>query len=203
MPKRKKRAGRKRVEGVVREPNGRASRKQKHVDERERETQRQVRATVVEARMRQHDLKEEAAAKDLAGYALGRLRLGKEISEPELEAGNRFALDAARYYRLTGVPFPSPRSASIGGAAGRSLHEPDREAVQSAAGRWMGLQGCIGIYDRPGKPVLETLMNVCVRDMETDSWPPHMLGYLHKGLRALVDFYGIEAQDVDSKAEAA
>lgn len=189
--------GRKRRQNVEREPNGRVSRK---------EQAKQVKETVVEARMRQYDLKEDAAVLDLAGYSLGRLALRREVSETELEAGNRFALDAARYFRLAGIPFPSPRSASIGGAGGRSVYEPDRETVQGAANRWMGLQGCIAIYERPGaagRPVLEALMNVCVRDLDTSSWPPHMMQFLHKGLRALVDFYGLDAQDVDIRERAA
>lgn len=213
---RKRKGGRPRIPNVERTDKGRISRASAAVVVRNRETEKAARSTVVQGRVKHHPgMKEETAVSPLAGYELGRLHLRRELEAWELEAGNRFAADVAEYYFTTGIAFPSARSASLAGTMGGDHEyvpdEADRSfkalqwmrRVQSASKRYMGLQGCIGLFDKPGRPVLTTLMSVCVRDMDTSSWPPHMLNWLHKGLRALAEFYGIDTRDVDTRGKAA
>lgn len=203
----RKNAGRRRVQNVPRvSHNGRISRTKVAIHKRLVESAKEAKAVVVAARLAKHKTvsEEQAEHSMLAGYELGRLRLAKKISEAKLKAGNLFAEDAARFYRLTGVPFPSARGTSIGKVPGRSLQEPDAKSIRDIHARWAGLQGCIAIYDKPqGKPIWTTLINLCVLDQDTSSWPHHMEAFIHKGLRALAVFYGVGAQDVDSESEAA
>lgn len=198
MPKRKRKGGRPRIP-AKRNDNGRLSQSKVAIHQRAKETARQAREVALASRMKHREPKvREAAGDPLAGYELGRLFLAGRIGEPLLKAGNRFAEDMLRHYRLTGIPFPSPRGIDIAGVNGRSLAEVDPKKVIASRKRVAGLEGCIGIFDMPGRPIWTELLNLCVRDMGMTSLP-----HVHKGLRALAEFYGEHAQDVDSRNRAA
>ena len=104
----KRKGGRPRKQDAERYPGGQI----KH-DYRKAESQRGNMGTVVDMRQRMYGLSENDAKSDLAGFVLGRMKLDKAIDEVELKAGERYAEDMARYYRLTGIPAPSPRAQSL------------------------------------------------------------------------------------------
>jgi hypothetical protein len=108
VKKRRAQRGRPRLEDIEREPNGRGQRgrnPRKHEDPRK---------VVLDARQRIFGLSPEDAATDLAGSALGRLRLAGQISEAMLEAGKKYRILWTEAMRaLTG-----PEGLEVGGSPG-------------------------------------------------------------------------------------
>ena len=108
-----------------REPNGRKSRRQASVQKFNHDTEIGNLSVAVAQRVREYGLKdtrlkggkiltaEEQAADPRRGYALGLLYLDGRVTEDQHDAGLRYAEDMARYYGLTGVPFPIARAQNI------------------------------------------------------------------------------------------
>lgn len=80
---------RKRMAGL-REPNGRLSRRKAGVAERERESERDVMRTAIEARMRVFGLSEEDAKRQEGGTVIGRMYQAKAISIDQMRAAERY-----------------------------------------------------------------------------------------------------------------
>ena len=187
--KRKRKGGRPRNQDAERYPGGQI----KH-DYRAEESERDTMGTVIEMRQRRYGLSDEDAKKDLAGFVLGRMRIDRAINDVELKAGERYALDMARYYWLTGIAPPSPRAQSLFSVAG---HEGDISAeraaqAREASNRMMKLEGLL-LRLPNGPRVKTTVFNVCFMDMDNlRDMPSHMFGWLHCGLRALALHYGLQ-----------
>src|SRR5690349_23602138 len=119
----KAKRGRPRLPTTEREPNGRKSRRMDAVTMREETAISEMPA--VQRRIRQDNIlpfkdksgklhtAEMQAMDPRRGYVLGLLFLDGTITEAQHEAGIRYAEDMARYYGLTGVPFPSPRAQNL------------------------------------------------------------------------------------------
>lgn len=122
-----------------------------------------------------------------AGYVLGCLFLDGRISREQLDAGDEFALAIARYYRLTGIPFPSARAQSLFSIKG---HDGEVTAEHASRARlssnlMMALRGVL-LQTVDGPQVSSTVWNVAVMDVE------HLRGmhdqqclWLRRGLDAL------------------
>ena len=192
---RKRKGGRPRNQDAERYPGGQI----KH-DYREDEKERDAMGAVIDMRQRLHGLSPEDAKTELAGYVLGRMRLDRAINEVELEAGNRYAKDMARYYRLTGITAPSPRAQSLFSIAGHEGEISPERATQAreASNNMMKLEGVL-LRLPNGPRVKTTVFNVCFMDHDNlRDMPSHMFGWLHCGLRALAIHYGL--QDVRKSA---
>jgi hypothetical protein len=55
----------------------------------------------------------------------------------------------------------------------------------------MKIETVLGLVDLAGKPVTSVTKKVCVQDEGEGMQMPHMIGYLKRGLLALVEHYEI------------
>lgn len=196
--KRLSRRGRKRLPDLERTPEGRISRSNEQNEKRESEKAADVMATVIDMRQRLHGATGENVKDPAWGYALGRIwldgNLGRgELGRLRLEAGNRYASDLARYYGLTGIPFPSARAQSLFSVGGHDgeISESRADAARKASNRMMTLEGAL-LKCKDGRNAATTVKNVCLLDIEeARGWPSHMLDFLRSGLDALVWQYGL------------
>lgn len=199
--KAQKRRGRKVTVGIDRLPNGRP-RRYGADDERSADI---ARATVVETRMRHYNITPIKAKLPEYGYVLGRIYLNgglgetvydsgeKGRAESRLDAGQRYAIDMARYYGLTGIPFPSPRAQDLFRISSHpGDDDEDRKTrVNRATSLMMRIEGALlGCTD--GRAVATTVKNIALLDIESAVlWPDHMIRLMNRGLDALIFEYGI------------
>jgi hypothetical protein len=179
--------GRPKLPAAKREPSGiRPSRRHASIVEREGET----RAVVAQARARVHGVPEPMCERPEAGYVLGRLFLAGFVTKAQLDAGNRMAEDFARYYALTGIQPPSARAQNLFRVRGEA---PDRsgDAARRAANAIMRIEMELGMVDHEGRPVTSVTKRVCLMDDDSAVFHGHMIGFLCKGLDALVVHYGL------------
>lgn len=174
----------------LREPNGRLSRKREAKEARQGETERAVKETVTEARMRVLGLSVADCERPEAGSVLGRLYLDarNRISKAQYEAGCRMAEDFARYYALTGIPFPAASAIDLTRVHGLG-RDPNPASVRAASNAVMAIEAALGQADESGRPVTSICKAVCVRDEPI--YHGHMIEFLKRGLRSLVEHYGI------------
>lgn len=171
--------GRPRKEGAERHPCGKIKQEWS-----QRESEQDAISVAMTARGRIHGLNENNA---LAGYTLGRIFLDGKISQHQREAGDEYAEEIVRYYRLTGIAFPSARAQSVGGIRGSDgdVSESRSEAARRAANRFMHLEGLLLRCDE-GPQVKTTVYNVCVMDYEAlRLMPERQMLWLKRGLDAL------------------
>ena len=197
--KRAARRGRPRLRNVLRTPSGQISRgrAQRELNEG------QVMETALRQRIGKYGLDSKNARRQEAGYVLGRIylddRLGDHskqsgLSHVRLEAGKRYAEDMARYFGLTGIPFPSTRAQNLFAVSGHDGEDSAARvsATRAATKRMMDLEGCLLACHWQGRHVATTVRNICLIDIdEARGWPEHMMEWLRIGLDALVMFYGI------------
>lgn len=150
----------------------------------QRESEQDAVSVALTARGKIHGLNENNA---LAGYTLGRIFLDGKISEYQREAGDEYADDMARYYRLTGIPFPSARAQSMGTIRGSDgdVSQSLADAARRASNRMMELEGIL-LRCEEGPQVKTTVRNVCLMDIEgLRLMPERQLLWLKRGLDAL------------------
>lgn len=177
----------------TREPNGRLSRRRERKVELEHETI----STVAATRMRHYGLTDITKAADPRhGYVLGRMFMDGTINEVQHDAGKRYAEDMARYYGLTGVPFPSARAQdlfavrSTGGDEDDTRVERARKARERMTALRSRLQNCGDI--NTGRKVEQTVIAICVQDLDhLRKLNPVMLAWLKRGLNSLAMYYGV------------
>lgn len=202
------RSGRPRLVGVPRNASGRICETRDERNERmawqKRETEAETMATALLARQNVYDLSEAQAKHPEAGHVLGRIYLDGTLGEVRenkegiayvrLTAGKRYAEDMARYYGLTGIPFPSPRAMElfrIGGYDGEVSAERARQA-KLAANHAQSLEAALLASCGHGRQVAHTVKSVCLLDIEESrGWPEHMMKWLRTGLDELVLTYGV------------
>lgn len=151
------------------------------------ETERENKSVALDARRRIHGI---SADDQRAGYTLGRIFLDGKITEDQFKAGDEYAETMARYYRLVGIPAPSPRAQSL-----FSIRGHDGEVTKSLADRarsstnsMMQVQGIL-LSCEDGPQVKSTVHNVCVMDIEhLRLMPPQQILWLRRGLQALFNF---------------
>lgn len=139
----------------------------------------------MEARARIHGIEDNTP---LAGYVLGRLFLDKKINDEQRKAGDEFAEAMGRYYRLTGVPFPSARAQSIGNVRGSDgdTTESQDTAARRASNTMMHLTGVL-LKCKDGPQVKTTVFNTCIMDYDVlRTMPESQLEWLRRGLNALM-----------------
>ncbi len=190
----------------TREPNGRLSRR----NERTELLEHEMISTVAATRVRHlHLVGPDAMAKaadERYGYLLGRIRMDGKITDEQHAAGRRYAEDMARYYGLTGVPFPSAKSSYLFSV--KPWEDPvdahsRRTVAQTSEERTDAARKAVVRRDKlrdillatgdinTGRRVIHTVNAVCVEDLDhlRDLNPP-MLAWLKAGLNTLVKFYG-------------
>lgn len=183
--------GRPRLPNAVREANGRKSRRKLSIAMRTVETEKEVKSVAIANRIKQ-GVPSKLADRPEAGSALGRIHLFNSdyITRAQYEAGIRMAEDYARYYALTGIPFPTIKAHDIRSVRGReSVDRP--ECAKAAADRIMKLEAVLGAVDQAGRPVTQVTKRVCILDEAEGMHLPHMIKFLQRGLTALATHYGI------------
>lgn len=155
------------------------------------ETEKQIKSVAIEAAFRVHGI--ETDGKDgYHGYTLGRMFLDGKVTLPELEAGNWFCEQIARYHSLTGVPFPSARAQDLFAVRGEAgeVSQSRSEAARRAKEMHSALQVALVQCER-GAQVRTTVYNVCVMDVEgLRMMPAHQVEMLKTGLHRLMYFRG-------------
>lgn len=180
-----------------REPNGRLSRRHDRLQVVDAEEVRDTIETAARTRMRHFNLKTvEAATDPRQGYVLGRMLLDGTVNQRQHDAGCRYAEDMARYYGLTGVPFPSAHAQNLfavrstGGEDSEARAERAREARKRMTALRSVLLACGDI--NTGRRVEHTVKLICVEDIaERRHLNPPMKAWLVYGLNALAHEYGI------------
>lgn len=133
---------------------------------------------------------ESAALDPRLGFELGRLRVVHCITERQYDAGLRYAGDMARYYRLTGIPFPSSRAQDLASNRGSSGDDTEEraDAARKASTRMTELRHYLLRTDdmATGRNVLRTINEVALLDW---SCPTHHQHWLRRGLNRLASFY--------------
>lgn len=152
--------------------------------------------TAASTRMRHFNVTMEQAIDPRRGYVLGRMFLDGTINQRQHDAGLRYAEDMARYYGLTGVPFPSPRAQNLfavrgsGGDDSAGKAHQAREARDKMNALRAVLLACGDL--NTGRRVEHTVKLVCIEDIdERRSLPPNMRAWLVRGLNALAKFYQV------------
>ena len=152
----------------------------------------QIVRTAAATRVRHFNLPNIEAARDPRhGYVLGRMYLDGTINEAQHAAGLRYGEDMARYFGLTGVPFPSARAQNLfavrstGGEDSDSKGEEARKARQRMTTLRAVLLACGDI--NTGRHVEHTVKLICVEDYDL---PAHTKAWLKHGLNGLCRFYG-------------
>ena len=204
MMNKRKRRGRPVLANVSRETNGRLSRRVASVSYRDVETERQTLEVAVGARMRREmaatgevlDMKQ--ARDPRRGTVLGPLLLDGAINQSQYEAGTRYSETKWAYHALTGIPFPSAKAQDLFKSRGgiEALTDKAIASARGAAARYMLCEGwLLSIANDPHRRCKCAVNTVCAEDEETARfWPekaPHMIGWLKRGLDALVFGYGL------------
>lgn len=174
----------------TREPNGQPSRRKERVELLEHEMIAGVGAT----RMRHFNIANiEQAINPRYGYLLGRMRMDGNISEEQHDAGQRYSEDMARYYGLTGVPFPSAKAQNLFAIHSEGEEPAGKgEAAKKARSQMTALRDTLMACGdiNTGRRVLHTVNAVCVEDIDhLRNLNPPMLRWLKQGLNALSKFY--------------
>jgi hypothetical protein len=198
MPKAKTKAqrlrlkrGRPRLPATDREPNGQPSRRIASTTNRSQEN---IMNVAIARRIREHEFETrkdgkpgkiltiQQAIDPKRGYALGLLNLDGKITTQQHDIGLKVAKDMARYYGLTGVPFPSARAQTLFSVHSDGEDSDARgQAARRARDKMVAIRACllsVGDIDT-GRRVYRTVMSVAVEDMPATA---HMLDNLRRGL---------------------
>lgn len=133
------------------------------------------------------------ASSEFAGYTLGRIFLDGNITEGQRKAGDAFGEAMARYYSLTGIPFPSARAQSLFSIKGHDGDVSDDKAkrARQSANKMMELTGVL-LQCSDGPQVRQTVVNCVVMDHEAmRKMPPMQMRWLRRGLERLQQHMGI------------
>lgn len=164
------------------------------------ETQREVVATVLEARQRHYGVTERQAKDDRLGTALGRVAFAGKITADQYAAGEMYGEIMARNRAVMGLPMDQPRSVTallinegiFGGSA--ADHDPDlvEKVRRRAAAAIMMLR--TADHDAPGtagrKPSVLVHAVVC-DEAEASKWSATDIINLGHGLDALCRLFRI------------
>ena len=202
----RRRRGRPLLPANDREPNGKPSRRTASIEERERYLEHLNMAVALQARSTKLGIVPAVARDPRWGYLLGRMFMDGNVTESQHEAGVRYAQDMARYYGLSGFPFPSARSAFLFPVkpseervdkdslrTSAPTPESKAEAAKAATERMTELRTLLLAAGdiNTGRRVLHTVNVVCVEDIdELRTLNEAMKAWLKRGLNALARHYG-------------
>lgn len=202
----KAKRGRPQLPAADRQPNGQPSRRKASITKRNEEYSMDAMAPAINRRVREYRLvdkkrdgkletAEKQATDPMRGYSLGLLFLDGRITKRQHDAGIKFSEAMARYYGLTGVPFPSARAQNLFSIRSDGDDPQSRiDAAKAAKLKMAALRDTLlktGDIDT-GRRVLSAVMSAAVEDItECRTWPEHMMLFLRKGLNRVGDSYGL------------
>lgn len=164
------------------------------------ETQREVVATVLEARQRHYGVTARQAKDDRLGTALGRVAFAGKITAEQLAAAELYGDLMARNRAVMGLPPIHPHSATglllDEGIFGRSLTEYDPDYVEKIRKRAAAAILMLRTADHDAiaatgrRPSMLVHAVVCY-EVDAAGWGDADLRNLAHGLEALVTLFGI------------
>mgnify|MGYP001305621990 CR=1 FL=1 len=164
------------------------------------ETQREVMATVLEARQRQYGVTARQAKDERLGSAIGRLAFAGKITAEQLAAAELYGDLMARNRAVMGLPPANPVSAAWlmleQGIIGRSTTEPDRDYVAKIRRRAAAAILMLRTADSDAPATVgrkpSVLVHAVVRhDVDASQWSPADLRNLCHGLDALCRLFRV------------
>ncbi len=183
------RTGRKRKPGL-RYPCGKLKRE---------ETEREAMATALGARQRHYGVTTAQARDPRLGSSLGRLNLQALISDPQYDAGVKFAQLHQAHHAIIGLPAPNPRSVTAimiaaGLVAGITTTEAPEDTIENLRKRFDAATDALDQCDRDhrmvrGRNPSLLLYRVVCADEDTTLWPECDLGNLRVALNALARIF--------------
>lgn len=197
----KRKRGRPRLPATNYQPNGKPSRRKASLEMKQLREQELTEAEKVDnisvaalARARHNGIAPEQAADPRYGYELGRLFMADRITKLQYEAGMKLATDMARYYGLTGVPFPSARAQNLFAVRGEAGESEGKQKAARLAGekarRLQALLLAVG-DNQTAIRIQRVVLSVVVSDAPLGkSTQDNML--LRRGLNAMISYYGME-----------
>ncbi len=192
--KKRRRRGRKPIQGVTRTKSGRISRSRSAREARERVEFKEAAAqrlndykNRIRVRMAHHDLTEAQAARQESGTVLGRLWLTTVIDERQYDAGVKCRQLCADYLKAINAP-----DATRNGTKGANGDETDahEQWARDIAERHAAMKQAIvqaNIENRESN-IPAAIEYIVIRDQEME----HMIGDLRCGLNALVRHFMLD-----------
>lgn len=164
------------------------------------ETQREVMATVLEARQRQYGVTARQAKDDRLGSAIGRLAFAGKITAEQLAAAELYGDLMARNRAVMGLPRIHPHSAAglmlDEGIFGQNTNEHEPEFVERVRRRAAAAILMLRTADHDAsattgrRPSMLVHAVVCY-EVDAAGWGDADLRNLSHGLEALVTLFGI------------
>jgi hypothetical protein len=134
----------------------------------------------------------------LQGYPLGRLRLRGELTQPQYEAGKRFAEIVSRYSFLVTGRRLTVSAVDLSAAPGASLTEPSPESIARAKNDWRATADCLREFGRLHKAgdIESALIRLCVTDDFDDwgRWGGQTARLYVSALNVLASLYGLDGR---------
>ena len=171
------------------------------------ETQREVMATVLEARQRHYGVTARQARDERLGTALGRLAFAGAITAEQFAAGQKYGEIYHRHHAVMGWPMPFPASVTgilaSDGALGGVGTPPSQALIEKVRRHYGTVLDVLNKCDRdrqdaPGKaPSVLAYRLVCV-DEDAGGWPQADRSNVSFALDALTQLFGI-TRDGDRK----
>ena len=164
------------------------------------ETQREVMATVLEARQRHYGVTARQARDERLGTALGRLVFKEVITAEQYAAGQKYAAIYHRHHAVMGWPMPFPASVTAllasDGILGGVGAPPSRELIEKVRRHYGAVLDVLNCCDRdrldaPGKaPSVVAYRLICL-DEDAGGWPQADRHNLSIALDALAELFGM------------
>lgn len=175
------------------------------------ETQREIMATVVQARRRHYGVTAREACDARLGSALGRLGFHGVITPDQYSAGQVYATIIVRYRAVMGMPMDQPRSVTsllanegiFGGVSGD--HDPElvEKVRRQAASVQLMLRACdCAPISHAGRLPSALVHRVAICDENAADWPRADVGNLVQGLEALRGLFHIRTDGSSSVPDA-
>jgi len=184
---RKRKAGKRHPSGKLVQPSG-------------AETQREVMATVLDARQRHYGVTARQARDERLGTALGRLAFGEVITAEQHAAGQKYAEIYHRHHAVMGWPMPFPASVTgilaSDGVLGGGGAAPGHELIEKVRRHYVAVLSVLDQCDRdrqasPGQaPSVLAYRLICI-DEDAGSWPQADHRNLSFALDALAELFGM------------
>lgn len=188
--------GRPMDETAIRTPSGQKSRSKAALAAMQRESEAEIKSTVIEARQRHalqsgEVLDDKEAADPHHGYPAGRLflagrlgKLGKEETKLLLQTGNDVAATWRQCRMVCGHPPMTPQAADMGRVRGLAIEGANaQERARRASNQIMTFERILGMAGNGCRSAFYTAF--LLEDRSCESWPPHMYSILRKALQAL------------------
>lgn len=164
------------------------------------ETQREVMATVLEARQRQYGVTARQAKDDRLGSAIGRLAFAGKITAEQLAAAELYGDLMARNRAVMGLPRIHPHSAAglmlDEGIFGQNTNEHEPEFVERVRRRAAAAILMLRTADHDavaatGRPPSKLVHAVVCCEVDAAGWGEADLRNLAHGLEALATLFGV------------